>query len=154
MFMRRVIIGMAVSLVTFAIGVGTNSIWLIIFRSAPKSTVAAIEHRVFRPTERESADGWYKQAYESDDGAKLIVERWERASSYMQYRLEYRPILRISSVVDNQGHKVGERAVALLPSKEYGFAEVLVMWTNGPVLHAIYAQSLADAEWFEKSIQD
>lgn len=31
MFMRRVIIGMAVSLVTFAIGVGANSIWLIIF---------------------------------------------------------------------------------------------------------------------------
>lgn len=150
--MRRIIIGVAVSLVTFAIGVGANSIWLFVFRSAPKSS--AIEHRVFRPTERESAVGWYKQAYESNDGARLIVERWERAGSYMQYRLEYRSIIRISSVVDKHGHKVGERSVALLPSKEYGFAEVLVMWTNGPVLHAIYAQSLADAEWFEKSIQD
>jgi hypothetical protein len=152
--MRSVTIGLAVSSLAFAIGVGASSVCLNVFRSGPSSSVAAIEHRAFRPTERESAEGWYKQAYESDNGTQVIIERWERASSYMQYRLEYRPIIRISAVVDNQGHQVGERAVALLPSKEYGFAEVLVMWTNGPVLHAIYAESLADAEWIEKNIRN
>jgi hypothetical protein len=102
-------------------------------------------------TNWQSARGWWKHIYESNDGALVIVERWDRAGSYVEARLyDAVQILDRRPVLDGEGKVVGERVVAILNGRVSAYPRNLILWTDNNVLHTIHATSLADAELFEK----
>lgn len=152
--MYRLVVRPGIILLTFAIGVSANFLWISMYRNNVESVNLSPKTRIFMPTNRESTEGWWKQTYKANDGATVIVERLNRGNSFIRYRLDYGvEVIERQPILDNKGQEVGERVVASLASnKGYDFARAVIMWSDGEPSYAVYASSLEEALLLEKNI--
>ena len=151
--MRRLTIRAAVALLTFTIGVAAAALWFFSHQPSSDETKVTKTGHATSKAKRDRVsvsygggqaireDGeWVSFAHQDySDGTSVYQESWycespERANSELRKRLEgAAEIIRREPVLDENGHRIGERAVATFPANESSSGvSAWVLWTQGP----------------------
>ena len=148
--MRRVISHICVALLSFTIGIVTNSAWVFVQHAgSPKvlhcdsiQTGPAIERKIVFSIEGASLGTNGQRSFSNyvySDGGSLQqtsvrYESAERANGELWKRLsQAKEIVRREPVLDVGGHAVGERVVAtFVPYENSSVASAELLWTERP----------------------
>jgi hypothetical protein len=163
--MKRFSIRIVVAILTFIIGVGLVSIWLINRRSDSESQTVAVQTPEINLSETEKplefrallyadlTDG-VSHLYESSDGVKIsftskIFRSVTRARRELENKIRGAEIIeRTPKIIKEQ--RVGERVVVILAADSSGQRRACIFWTYNDALIWIESTSLDHLLAFER----